>query len=414
VKAISLFRASTLLLFLFGCSSAASPDALAQHDRPGPPTSGALAACLAGMAPGTWKDAAKCVDDAPTLWSVAYQNVPNPRSPLTYNARIAAHIRGVGGADAIMYAWSGGIYDSRDRWIVVGNAGNHQSYFGNELYAFELSTLRWTRLDDPSSPEGYRCKSVYMPDGNPVNAHTYGSVSYYPPTNSWIQAMLYASDVNGCPDEGAAPFIEAFDLTAKKWHRLFDYSDNQQAHCLSPDMVTGYDPSDEKLYITISDAHCTSSVYDFRSGKFAAVPNGGHLSDYHMSGAVEPGVMLVAMSRLGFNALRFDGSGMTAPTTTGDRSCQDYFGPGGQTANGIQWDAAARRFVSMVPGTRKVCLLDPKDWHWTVITMGGDVPSPECGNCNGVFGRFIYDPEDDCLLYVGGVREHVFIGKKNW
>ena len=220
--------------------------------------------------------------------------------------------------------------------------------------------------------------------------------------------------MNGCDANANGPLILAFNLTTKKWSQLLDFHGHQQAACLIPDIVTGYDPLDQKLYITISDAHCTSSVYDFRSGRLSAVPNGGHLSDYHMSGAVEPGVMLVAMGRIGFNALRFDGSGMTAPTTTGDRSCQNYAGPMGQTANGIQWDAAAKRFVSMVPGTPKVCLLDPKDWHWTGITMGGDVPSAECGNCNGVFGRFVYDPQDDCLLYVGGVREHVFVGKKNW
>jgi len=48
-----------------------------------------------------------------------------------------------------MTAWSGGAFDTtRDRLVVWG--GGHADYPGNELYVFDLGTLRWQRLTDPS------------------------------------------------------------------------------------------------------------------------------------------------------------------------------------------------------------------------------------------------------------------------
>ena len=421
-------RSSVAFLLSMLCGFAAVSYASAQPSKAPVPAADALTACLAAMAPGTWRDAAKCVDTAPTLWSVAYGNVKRPPPPLTYSAATAAHIFAVSGPDGIMSIWSGGTWDSDDRMLVVGNAGNHQGYWGDELYAFRASTLSWIRLNDPSDTTGYICGDMLMPNGNPANMHTYGNLAYDSATNSVIQAQMAWLDLRSCRHEnppysgpyyGNSAAVTAFNMKTRKWSIIGDYSQSTYMHqgggCLSPDLIVGLDETTRRLYYTISDSHCNAAYWDLGTKTMNMAAGGGHNSDYHMAGgAIRPGVQMVNMGRMGgLNVLDFS-SGMTRPHATGDLTCQNYEGPQGQQAGGIQWDAAAKKYVAMAPGTSTVCLLDPSNWNWTAVTMGGDVPSLECPGCNGVFGRFVYDPQDDCLLYVGGVREHVFIGKKSW
>ena len=46
-------------------------------------------------------------------------------------------------------AWSGGAYDTkRDRLIIWG--GGHGDYGGNEMYAFDVNALSWSRIWGPN------------------------------------------------------------------------------------------------------------------------------------------------------------------------------------------------------------------------------------------------------------------------
>lgn len=81
-----------------------------------------------------------------------------------------------------MSAWSGGDYDTkRDRLIVWG--GGHMDYGGNELYTFDIVTMKWRNENNPNttltidknSPE-----SAYYMDGTPVSRHTYNYIKYVP------------------------------------------------------------------------------------------------------------------------------------------------------------------------------------------------------------------------------------------
>ncbi len=71
-------------------------------------------------------------------------------------------------------AWSGAALDTNaDRLLVWG--GGHADYSGNEVYAFDLRTLRWTRLTEPSAVD--RSRGHYA-DGNPRSRHTYDYIEF--------------------------------------------------------------------------------------------------------------------------------------------------------------------------------------------------------------------------------------------
>ena len=56
---------------------------------------------------------------------------------------------GDAGPSSIMLAWSGGTLDTkRNRLLVWG--GGHGDYAGNELYAFDLNNLQWSRIWGPT------------------------------------------------------------------------------------------------------------------------------------------------------------------------------------------------------------------------------------------------------------------------
>ena len=82
---------------------------------------------------------------------------------------------------------SGASYDSlRNRMVVFG--GGHGDYAGNEIMIFDIDTLRWIRINDPSprfdsliERSGYYADANGNPDlQQPRSRHSYWSQIYVP------------------------------------------------------------------------------------------------------------------------------------------------------------------------------------------------------------------------------------------
>jgi hypothetical protein len=88
-----------------------------------------------------------------------------------------------GDITGMIEAVSGGTYDTkRERLLVWG--GGQGAYGGNEIYGFDLATMRWMRLNDPSmfavGEEKNPFNRPQHPDGAPVQRHTFDYVEYVP------------------------------------------------------------------------------------------------------------------------------------------------------------------------------------------------------------------------------------------
>jgi hypothetical protein len=84
------------------------------------------------------------------------------------------------GPRAVTLAWGGGAFDSkRNRLIITG--GGHADYGGNEVYEFDLSSVKWKRATEPSRMREVRDRE-YVVEGSeaPVSSHTYGGLVYLP------------------------------------------------------------------------------------------------------------------------------------------------------------------------------------------------------------------------------------------
>jgi hypothetical protein len=78
------------------------------------------------------------------------------------------------GCSGVLRAWNGGVADlPRHRLMFWG--GGHGNYFGNEIYALDLTNLSLKRLNDPSPQRG--CVEA-LSDGKPNSRHTYDGLVY--------------------------------------------------------------------------------------------------------------------------------------------------------------------------------------------------------------------------------------------
>jgi len=129
--------------------------------------------------------------------------------------------------DARFLDESGASYDStRNQMIVWG--GGHQDYAGNEIYVFNIDTLRWTRVNDPSprlDTNGSIESSGYYPDANgnpdpqqPRSRHSYWYQVYVPVIDRYCS--LGASYM--FPKSYTEANVDCFDFNTKRWERKRD------------------------------------------------------------------------------------------------------------------------------------------------------------------------------------------------
>jgi hypothetical protein len=161
--------------------------------RPRPPLAD-LAAQIADLGPGEWTFIPET-----QLADVGYDDPLDPRGS-------------IGG----LFSSSGGCYDTkRDRLVVWGGGGDT---FHNEVYAFDIATLNWLRLNDPSPwPLGGENNAFFLathPDGAPVSRHSYDSVEY-----DSIRDRMYLG--GGQAAAGSSPVFDdtvyEFDFDTQTW-----------------------------------------------------------------------------------------------------------------------------------------------------------------------------------------------------
>lgn len=151
-----------------------------------------------------------------------------------------------------MVAWCGAAFASAygrlGAWITTG--GGHGDYYGNEVYAFELDTLRWVRLNDPypggrDSVVDYS-EGEYSP-GVPLSSHTYQHTQYLPPElgggpkGSLLLVVSYAA---GRLAHGSGR-AHACDLSTGRWTR---YSINKATESINGTSGTCFDARREAYW----------------------------------------------------------------------------------------------------------------------------------------------------------------------
>ena len=105
-------------------------------------------------------------------WSVPKTHLRDVAPSRAKYPRIQARM----GVKAVVANWSGGAFDTRRSRLIVWGGG-HNGYGGNEIYAFNVDSLKWERLTDPTPNPVNGPRAQVNPDGTPNSRHTYNGLA---------------------------------------------------------------------------------------------------------------------------------------------------------------------------------------------------------------------------------------------
>jgi hypothetical protein len=291
----------------------------------------------------------------------------------------------------VMEAWSGGTYDPVNKKLWVWGGG-HGDYYGNELYAFNIETLKWERVTDPSPIT--QLSQDPIPDGSPASRHTYDGLAFITHANRFFG---YGGSMAG---NGYGTSVTwTFDPAAKKWFNMNPAGNANRPSTNCCNFSGEYDPVSRKVFMRDPNWLC---AYDFDKNAWEHVQNLAH--DWGPGkGVVDPKRRLYFT--LGSDEfLVYDIAGNRDASadwnTTGDDALTGGYGPG------AGYDAKADAIVGWMGGGPYVLDLASKTWSRKSAT---GAPTQQVGN--GTFGRFRYIPDDNVFILVNGIDSDVYFYK---
>ncbi len=397
--------ASVLLAFAMGCGGG---DASASADASGPTIDARWpdgdAPCSGSGIPMTPAEESIAQLPADTWWA----------APSSTMREVCARPRCQNAIDA----WSGAVYDSTHNQLLLWGGG-HADYSGNEVYAFDLATLTWSRLTEPSLVE-YESVDP-LPDGQPVSRHTYGGLAW----NSDAKRLVGIGGARW-KDGGGTGVTWAFDPVAKVWENRGP--DSSPAG--RPSHGSIYDPVNKRMLL-----HDTTSLYayDYDANTWSKLTDFGfppYWPRYQIWGdktLVESGdrqllfgfgsglYFVYDMTRdeyLTDSWITTGGATFENSETVGGRTEQLITTGGGEvitaSAPGVAYDTAADMLVSW-PNKGPVWRLSLATKTWSSGADPGDLATNRPSG--GTFGRWRYLPRVNAFILVNSVDENVLFYK---
>ncbi len=298
------------------------------------------------------------------------------------------------GIPSVMNAWCGGAYDTRrERLLVWG--GGHQDYSGNEIYAFDMNTLKWSRVSEPSTDVGGNESSGVYPDGNPRARHTYNSIQYLASIDRFCafgSGGLYPSGQTG------SARTECFDFQAKHWSALADAKNYGIAAFSAVDPVAGAVWAGKGILTRFDPV---ANVW----GRATEYDNDIEWTNY-LTMDIDPKRRLMIAVGAG-KVYRWNIANPAASISAESLSTAGGASVIGVGAPGLAYDPVGERMAAWGGGP-DVYTLDPDSRVWTrhARTGGAVPPTPQA---NGTYGRFRYAPTKNVFVLANATDQNVFV-----
>lgn len=313
-------------------------------------------------------------------------------------------IQAASGCRGVIDAWNGGIADTkRNRLVIWG--GGHNDYYGNEVYALDVSTGRMARLNEPSPVSNVgSCPEAYV-DGSPSSRHTYEGLAYIAHADAMF---VYGGSKANCGFFSAGTWT--LDLATMKWRAMEPAGTKPTA---GPGQVADYDPNSKLVYL--HDYVSGFYAYNFDANSWKQVMSDPYGIDFHMSGAIDPKRKLFVMvgglghPGGGLDVFSVGGASSRKVTPRVDASCQDPFSA---PSPGVAYDSALEKIVIWPNYGGSVYLLDEATWTCQRAQYpGGPAEQGQEGApaaTTGTFGRFRYFPAADTFVLVNQARSDAY------
>jgi hypothetical protein len=303
----------------------------------------------------------------------------------------AAPWHGNSGHAAVVSAWNGGAYayGLGDYGSLLIWGGGHADYYGNEVYAFDLGTLTWSRLTDPYEAPQFGEIDAYpdgrFPDGTPVVPHTGDMLEYHPGTHSFVTLQAEVNNFGGYTT--STPYL--LSLQSFTW-RTGKTSDEH----LAGFGWSAYDAGRD-LFWAGGGGTSPISTYDPKTqnsdGTFGTWAHHAELAaNIQCMGAYDPLHDAVIVTNFRDDEIIY---GIDAKSPSEPPVLLSYGGdaPELRASHGWEWSATRESLVYFA-GADVYELKAAADWQngtwtWTNITNPNGTIAPDYAD-NGVFGRF--------------------------
>jgi len=312
------------------------------------------------------------------------------------------------GFPALLNNWNGGAFDSkRDRLLLSG--GGHNGYGGNEVIAFDIPSLKWIRLSDPTAYPNRANTSYKNPDGTPITRHTYGGLEYIeshdrffvfggaPDNDVGVSGIrgTWLLDLNRLASNGYSPSL---------WKE--GTAVNEPPSRVDDNAV--YDPVSGKVYYHYGPSTSGWGAYDFANDQWERL---NFLGTGNGVRTVIPGNrrFIVEFGKNRVNGIiKWDLTQATLPktvtATTGDKAMEGADDPG------AAYDWVADRIVAWDGGTDVYALnVDNNQWSKMSAAASNKADPGPVEATGGVFGRFRYSKNLNVFVTVDSVTKNVYL-----
>jgi hypothetical protein len=289
---------------------------------------------------------------------------------------------------AVTLAWGGGTVDTvRNRLLVWG--GGHSDYYGNEMYALDLSTLTINRILDPSSKTSQSSCSSALPDGTPTSRHTYGGMAYI-----GHQDRFFAISGSLAPCGYAEPAAWTYDFPGSRWQMMMSKSPSSGP----AGTMSIYDAATGQVFVK-DTANFFS--YSLENNKFTKLNTSDQFLDYHLSAAIDSKRRKFVMLGDGVQVIDLKTNVMTRMSTSNTPSFVTS-----QQSPGVAYDPVADRIVAW-HGGGNVYALNMDTGAWTQVATG---PGPTTSApTQGTFGRWAYVPQYRVFVLINSTDENAWV-----
>jgi len=289
----------------------------------------------------------------------------------------------------VVTAWGGGAVDTvRNRMLVWG--GGHANYWGNEVYALDLSTLSIQRLVDPSPLTAQSNCASALPDGTPVSRHTYQGLTYIAHADK-----MYSVGGSMTPCGYLDPATWALDLAGRRWAMKVTSSP-----VASHGVMAVYDPVSKLVYV--KDQY-TFHSYSLETNKYTKLNSADMNVDYHVTAAIDTKRRKFVMIGDGVQVIDLATNQLTRITTSN--------APGFVTSRnspGIAYDPVADRIVAWHGGSNVYALdMDTRVWTQVATNQGPTAAASEWGT----FGRWGYVPQYGVFALINHIDQNAWVFK---
>ena len=323
--------------------------------------------------------------DFPGIWG----NHPNSIDPQPSNFQSSEGV----------FPWSGAVLDSKLNRLVLWGGG-HNSYYGNELYAFDLTTLSWERVNNPSPPTDWANCTDILADGSPNSRHTYYNLAYLPTIDKFFSTP---AGTTSCEASGPDYNTWTFDFSSKEWFNLNPDTESygnglpMQPPVWAPTAAT-YNPLDDKVYSVGPEG---LFVYDITLNRWDRLDSTELWGDRGMAVDVKRG-LLVVIGR--GEVVIYDIVNQNYIPQFWDTIGDEGYNINNAFRPGVNYDPIADRIVVWDGGAVHALNMDTQAWD--DLAIAPQLPFP-----TGTYGRFRYNEHENAYVLVNGSKKNVLIYK---